>query len=612
MIRAAFLVRCSTNKQDYERQLDDLSRVCRRFGFTNTPDIIFGEHITGKDRPTIRDRKSIKDLKKAAEEHLFDVVLISEVSRLSRDSLGGRLYVQQFVDLGIPMYFRDKDGWTIDLNTRKVKDAFIRELGTYFDGAADYLKSMKTQIASGRRRALRKSELVVGHIPLGYKKLDKDAGDLKNHIVVDPETAPIVQDIFNSYLAEGASMKSLALLMSARYGKRFTVSGIQQVLARDLYYSGKYTIYMNDPDDPDLEPEPFEVELEAPLIDKETYDKATEKRKVKRNSRDPYPKQEVHLLTKLIRCRCCNHAFSPLKRSSDKPNERYRMFNGKVSLTWKCMSRINNAFDCTENINLNGDKLEILMWNFFKNVVLVNANLNEEQRQIKISEQEEKLKGCIEEIEAIDENLLIEDKMQQRAYRAYITAPEGTEDVALEIYNQTLQEVTKEKASLNNKKDFLQRQITECNDKIAFYQHNDLTEEYIAQVEKSEALKRDLFLKYIKSITPYKVQYRIVVLLVTTTSNEAYYVLMNANQKHHEKAYWLSAILGWWTDAIDNNDYYKNNDLLGLFHIPDASMFYLEPYGYGEDDLDAYLSYKEMEEVLAGEGNVIRYDIDSI
>ena len=131
-------------------------------------------------------------------------------------------------------------------------------------------------------------------------------------------------------------------------------------------------------------------------------------------------------------------------------------------------------------------------------------------------------------------------------------------------------------------------------------------------LEKSEALKRELFLKYIKSITPYKVQYRIVVLLVTTTSNEAYYVLMNANQKHHEKAYWLSAILGWWTDAIDNKDYYKNNDLLGLFHIPDASMFYLEPYGYGEDDLDAYLSYKEMEEVLAGEGNVIRYGIDSI
>ena len=31
-----------------------------------------------------------------------------------------------------------------------------------------------------------------------------------------------------------------------------------------------------------------------------------------------------------------------------------------------------------------------------------------------------------------------------------------------------------------------------------------------------------------------------------------------------------------------------------------------------KDDLDAYLSYKEMEEVLAGEGNVIRYDIDSI
>ena len=41
-------------------------------------------------------------------------------------------------------------------------------------------------------------------------------------------------------------------------------------------------------------------------------------------------------------------------------------------------------------------------------------------------------------------------------------------------------------------------------------------------------------------------------------------------------------------------------------------MFNLESYGLSKDDLDAYLSYKEMEEVLAGEGNVIRYDIDSI
>ena len=54
------------------------------------------------------------------------MVLIAEVSRLSRDSLGGRLYVQQFVDLGIPMYFRDKDGWTIDIRMKLLHWLFCR------------------------------------------------------------------------------------------------------------------------------------------------------------------------------------------------------------------------------------------------------------------------------------------------------------------------------------------------------------------------------------------------------------------------------------------------------------------------------------------------------
>ena len=47
-MRAAFLIRCSTKKQDYERQVNDLTRLAKKFGYTSSDNMIFGEHITGK------------------------------------------------------------------------------------------------------------------------------------------------------------------------------------------------------------------------------------------------------------------------------------------------------------------------------------------------------------------------------------------------------------------------------------------------------------------------------------------------------------------------------------------------------------------------------------
>ena len=85
---------------------------------------------------------------------------------MSRDSVSGRVYIRQFCNLGIPVYFRDKMKWTIEPSTMKQDESFVKELGLYFDGAAEYLKSMKTQIASGRRNSLMNNQLVIGHTPM--------------------------------------------------------------------------------------------------------------------------------------------------------------------------------------------------------------------------------------------------------------------------------------------------------------------------------------------------------------------------------------------------------------------------------------------------------------
>ena len=47
MKRAALLLRCSTNIQDYNRQKLELEKVANRFKLKVAK--VFGEHVTGKD-----------------------------------------------------------------------------------------------------------------------------------------------------------------------------------------------------------------------------------------------------------------------------------------------------------------------------------------------------------------------------------------------------------------------------------------------------------------------------------------------------------------------------------------------------------------------------------
>lgn len=42
-MNAAFLIRCSTNQQDYDRQIIDLTKLAKSYNFEISKDLIFGE-----------------------------------------------------------------------------------------------------------------------------------------------------------------------------------------------------------------------------------------------------------------------------------------------------------------------------------------------------------------------------------------------------------------------------------------------------------------------------------------------------------------------------------------------------------------------------------------
>jgi hypothetical protein len=598
--KAAFLVRCSTNKQDYERQLEDLQLVADRFFFSVSDENIFGEYVTGRDDTTKRDRISIIKLREAASAKKFDVILVAEVSRMSRDSVSGRVYIRQFCNLGIPVYFRDKMKWTIDPETMKEDESFIKELGLYFDGAAEYLRSMKTQIASGRRSSLRNNQLVVGHAPIGYKKRGGKDKRHKNELVRDEEKAQMVKDIFTFYAEDGATLKSVALAISAKYQIKKSVSGVQQILARKEYYTGEYTVYMTDPDNRDKPAEPFTVTFE-PIIDKEIYDIASRKRAEQRNKRAPYPKQKIHPLSKLIKCPHCGRSFTPRTRAGDKPGEKYRIINGKKAYAWLCMSRINNSHECLSHVNLNGEKVETIIWEFIKKELLAYADLNRDIREEKILLFKQRMEDAEKQIPLYQQEINKTDSTIKRAYTAYLNAPDSIAEMALQNYNETLMKVKQIRDDYTAEIEKLKDRIKTCNDFINYYSQNNITADYIESIKDNDGERRKLFVQVIEKIVPYGITPGIVV-METHTINGIYYILFNGHNLGKKRiAYYIAAPFAVWHPT--NEGELLRNEANSYFTMKNLDIIKVV-----EGLNPSHVNYATMEKECTANGWVLPYN----
>ena len=572
-MKAAFLIRCSTTQQDYDRQIDDLTKVADSYKFEVSPDLIFGEYITGKDDTTKKDRKSIELMKEAAKAHKFDVLLVNEVSRMSRDSVSGRVYVRELNNFGIPTYFRDKGKWTINLETREVDEAFEKELGLYFDGAAEYLKSMKTFTASGRRNRLRDNQMVQGRI-YGYKKLGGNDKYNRNTLIVNEEEAAVIKYTYNKYLEEDSTIKSTALAVSAKFGFNCSAGKIYHILKNTSYHTGYTTVTTTDPDT--KKEEVFKITFDT-IIDEELYNKATKKLVGNRASKVIRSnKQRKYLLSRLVKCSFCGASYTPALKTTGYVN-------------WRCYSRINNSHpNCKCEINLNDDKLSTVVWELIKKELLPLTTYNKEEKEKRTAKEKELIDSLNEEIALLSKELKKVDKTLERAYKAYISAPESTAKLALDMYNKTLTEATSKKDDINNEIETKKLRIQYAENRIGRYNRVDFTTDYLKELETDNSKKRQIFIEYIDAIYPYKTGYRLAVLEVHTTTGDCYYILLDSGQRKHQIATYIRYEFAVWQNS---NNRYKAIGTGDYFYCPNASNI------METEELEEYLSFRELEKV---------------
>lgn len=618
-MKAAFLIRCSTKNQDLDRQTRDLTRLAKSLGYEyDIENLVFGEKITGKDDVTIKNRESIDKLLRAAKEQKFDVVLVAEVSRMSRDPASGRVYVRQLINMSIPVYFRDIDTWTINPdNGKRVRDA-EQVIGAAFDAAWKYLRSLKTQVASGRRNELDNNQISVGQPFFGYTRYGGKDKSKKNCWIVDEVAAEVVVFVFNEYIKDGSTLKSTALATTAKYGellgKKFSVGSIEHILTYESYHTGIKKISLTDPDTEEIEV--FDVKVPI-LVDTELFEKATAKRKNNRVKSEPYPKQTTYILSKLLKCPYCGYTMTPRAKENDSrgktTNERYRIINGKKALSWLCMSGINNATSCNNRISVANEKAEPIIWELIKKELIVFANLNNEERELKVEELTEKITHLASNIDNYNAHKSSLQKQLSKAYTVATMADESVLAMAMTEFNKTARNIRKEMSDCDSAIEQIKGEIDNLVNLKIFYSQPNLPSDIIEKAETDEAEKRKLVKELINKIVPYKIttfkkQHRDrglvtlnfgVVLLEVYTVNGIYYVFYNANDRGDiRQAYYISGVFAKFQNSINKFDAYKEGE---YFVISNADMV------METEEIDELITVNQMVEIAINNGWVLSY-----
>lgn len=322
--------------------------------------------------------------------------------------------------------------------------------------------------------------------------------------------AEVVVFVFNEYIKDGSTLKSTALATTAKYGellgRKFSVGSIEHILTYESYHTGIKKISLTDPDTEEIEV--FDVKVPI-LVDTELFEKATAKRKNNRVKSEPYPKQTTYILSKLLKCPYCGYTMTPRAKENDSrgktTNERYRIINGKKALSWLCMSGINNATSCNNRISVANEKAEPIIWELIKKELIVFANLNNEERELKVEELTEKITHLASNIDNYNAHKSSLQKQLSKAYTVATMADESVLAMAMTEFNKTARNIRKEMSDCDSAIEQIKGEIDNLVNLKIFYSQPNLPSDIIEKAETDEAEKRKLVKELINKIVPYKI-----------------------------------------------------------------------------------------------------------
>ena len=192
--KVAIYARVSTmdGKQDYNRQIEDIKPIILNHNYSKENIDVYKEEISGYKKKSERPELSrlIDTIKN--NPLYYDCIYTTEISRIGRDPRETRQIVDEWTDLGVPIYIQSLGLYTLEDGKRNfITSVILQVLMEYADMEA---KTFKVRSKSGLLKSAREGKVGGGKFyPYGYK----NNGD--KILVIDNNESKVVKKIFDLY-----------------------------------------------------------------------------------------------------------------------------------------------------------------------------------------------------------------------------------------------------------------------------------------------------------------------------------------------------------------------------------------------------------------------------
>ena len=147
-MNVVLLCRVSTNHQDYNRQVNELTEYCNKQGWTILR--VFANKVSGAKK--IEERQEILDLIDFVKTNAVDKVVCLEISRLGRNTLEALKVIQTLNEIGVCLHIKN-----YNLEIAQMERLTIAERMT--SGRTQYIAKCKADGKKmGRPSSYRKSD----------------------------------------------------------------------------------------------------------------------------------------------------------------------------------------------------------------------------------------------------------------------------------------------------------------------------------------------------------------------------------------------------------------------------------------------------------------------
>ena len=168
-MKVVLLCRVSTNSQDYNRQVNELTGYCQQQGWEI--EKIFTNKVSGAKRN--EERQEILEMIEFVETHSVDRVCVLEISRLGRNTLEALKVIQLLNDHGICLFVKNYNLETI-ING-KINPVASLICTILLEIAQMERLTIRERMASGREQYIAKcrAEGIKMGRPATYRKSDE-------------------------------------------------------------------------------------------------------------------------------------------------------------------------------------------------------------------------------------------------------------------------------------------------------------------------------------------------------------------------------------------------------------------------------------------------------